>query len=200
MDLGCIYPILDFPEHISFPRLKHLRLEHTELTNQCWSEKIFSNSPVLEELNLENCGFRDPSFCISIPTLKLLRIDGGHDIHKCSLKIQAPNLVSLYYTGYVAKEYVLSSFLTLEEAVVHLSASRQREEETGQVEAVRQFFRALTHVKCPTVKNPSLQREPSVYFRYLRPLKAAELELMVQIQSFPRASESCTFQIPLGSL
>lgn len=306
-----VYPILDFPNYISFPRLKHLRLENIQLTNQCWSEKVFPNSPDLEELNLENCRFCDPSFCISVPTLKILRIDGTHGLDECALKIQAPNLVTLYYTGYVAKEYVLSSFLMLEEAVVHLSAPGSREEETGQVEAVRQFFRALTHVKCLTVKNPPLQakylprnstayhnikqlkitqevnsdvaviallkvtpnleslviekKEPfrgighvyekkdddneddgltldmldtgclflhlkSVCFMPIiwgpkeisflkvilrnaralqsltvyhdnsrRPLKVAEQELMVEIQSFPRASESCTFKISIGS-
>ncbi|XP_026417745.1 uncharacterized protein LOC113313218 isoform X2 [Papaver somniferum] len=199
----------------------------------------------------------------------------------------------------------------LEEAVVHLSAPGPREEETGQVEAVRQFFRALTHVKCLTVKNPPLQakylprnstayhnikqlkitqevnsdvaviallkvtpnleslviekKEPfrgighvyekkdddneddgltldmldtgclflhlkSVCFMPIiwgpkeisflkvilrnaralqsltvyhdnsrRPLKVAEQELMVEIQNFPRASESCTFKISIGS-
>ncbi|XP_026444278.1 F-box/LRR-repeat protein At3g58900-like [Papaver somniferum] len=300
---------IDFPEYISFPRLKHLRLEHIEVTNQCWCKKVFPNCPVLEELYLENCQFSEPSFCISIPTIKILSIDHCHGLDESALKIQAPRLMTFYYTGYVAKEYIFSSFLTLEEAVVYLYAPCPMEDKAHYAEVVRQFLRDLTHVKCLTVKNPPYQakylpgnspvyhnikqlkitqgvtsdaaviaflkvtpnleslviekREPycvnvcdhknhdneddgltldmldtgclflhlkSVCFmpiiwgpkeiRFLkvilrnaralqsltvyhdnsrRPLKVAELELMVQIQSFPRASESCTFKISLGS-
>ncbi|XP_026415877.1 F-box/LRR-repeat protein At4g14103-like [Papaver somniferum] len=111
---------IDFPEYISFPRLKHLRLEGIKFSNDCWNEKFFSNCPVLEDLALLHCRFLTSIFCISIPTLKTLRIIAQLSIHDCTLKIHAPSLLTLIYTGNVAKEYVFSSLDTLVEAVCHI--------------------------------------------------------------------------------
>ncbi|RZC93615.1 hypothetical protein C5167_007657 [Papaver somniferum] len=79
------------------------------------------------------------------------------DFNESALKIQAPRLMTFYYTGYVAKEYIFSSFLTLEEAVVYLYAPCPMEDKAHYAEVVRQFLRDLTHVKCLTVKNPPYQ-------------------------------------------
>ncbi|XP_026420491.1 F-box/LRR-repeat protein At4g14103-like [Papaver somniferum] len=114
------------PRSFIFPKLKSLKLIGIQFTdNDCWKEQHFSNCHVLEDLILEDCTwFGVSNFCISTPTLKLWEICNltwaEEGLQNCALEIHAPNLVSLTYCGTVAKEYVLSSFQTLESAKVHL--------------------------------------------------------------------------------
>ncbi|XP_026433885.1 F-box/LRR-repeat protein At3g26922-like [Papaver somniferum] len=110
-----------FQEVSLFQNSRALGSVEFDLPGDCWNAQHFSNCPVLENLSLEDCSLSDMrNFCISIPTLKLLKVytwdeDGLQD---CAFKINAPNLVSLTYCGRVAKEYILSSFQTLESAEV----------------------------------------------------------------------------------
>ncbi|XP_026398367.1 F-box/LRR-repeat protein At4g14103-like [Papaver somniferum] len=114
------------PGTFIFPKLKSLKLIGIQFTdNDCWKEQHFSNCHVLEDLILEDCTwFGVSDFCISTPTLKLLEICNltwaEEGLQNCALEIHVPNLVSLTYCGSVAREYVLSSFQTLESAKVHL--------------------------------------------------------------------------------
>ncbi|XP_026428082.1 F-box/FBD/LRR-repeat protein At1g78750-like [Papaver somniferum] len=148
-------PSIHFPKYMSFPRLRRLELHHFKLSDECWNEELFSNSPVLEELILERCNVSMSYLCISIPTLKLLKFNTwnveGNGLRDCVFKIDAPRLVSLSYSGYVPKEFIFSSFLALVEADIHFSS-----EENGCAEIIR-LFRALAHVKCPTVYDLTLQ-------------------------------------------
>ncbi|XP_026444319.1 F-box/LRR-repeat protein At4g14103-like [Papaver somniferum] len=151
-----IYPHIHFPDDITFPRLKRLRLRDLKLNNDCWNDKLFINSPILEELYLDSCAFLVPSFCIAISTLKILKINDANGMQHCALNIHAPSLLSLFYNGPVAKEYVLSSFVSLMEAVVQVPGTLG---ESSTNEALSQIFRALAHVKCLTVNVPPSEED-----------------------------------------
>ncbi|KAI3881855.1 hypothetical protein MKW92_023627, partial [Papaver armeniacum] len=156
LELYCHNFIL--PKHISFPRLKRLKLKGFEFSDERWNEELFSNSPVLEELTLQNCKFNMSNFCILIPMLKRLKIENEwyrvNDLRDCVFKINAPELASFSYMGYVAKEFALSSFQALVEATVYFHV----QENVGAVAEVRsQLLRALAHVKSLTVCDRTLQ-------------------------------------------
>ncbi|XP_026398188.1 putative F-box/LRR-repeat protein At3g59170 [Papaver somniferum] len=143
----------------SLPKLRSLTLRGVEFTD----EHHIYNCPVLENLILDCCTwFHVRSFCISTPALKLLEIDkGGWDydgLQDCSLKIDAPNLVSLSYRTSVAKEYALSSFLTLESAKVGLYDEYDvpRGQKIGA--AGSKIFQALAHVKTLTIYDKTLEK------------------------------------------
>ncbi|XP_026428087.1 F-box/LRR-repeat protein At4g14103-like [Papaver somniferum] len=105
------YPSIRLPKYITFPRLKCLELSEFDYSSECWNEKLFSNSPVLEELILRFsiCSMRN--FSIAIPTLKLLKIDSPENgLQDCVFKIDAPRLVSFTYWSSEAKEFVFPSF------------------------------------------------------------------------------------------
>ncbi|XP_026440030.1 F-box protein At4g22280-like [Papaver somniferum] len=153
------YPSIRLPKYISFPRLKCLEIADFVFSDRSWNEELFSNSPVLEELILDHCKYRIRNFCISIPTLKLLRIDRDftlNDLNDCALKIDAPSLVTFTYSANVAKQYVLSSFPTLVEAVVCLDSPNNLAE-------ISRLLQALAHVKCLTVNDLTLQAICSAY-------------------------------------
>ncbi|RZC76513.1 hypothetical protein C5167_000628 [Papaver somniferum] len=148
------------PKYISFPRLKRLKLQKFEFSDECWNDELFSNSTVLEELILDFCIFRMRNFCISIPTLKLLRIrcsehviDGLQD---CALRINAPSLLTFAYWADVAKEYAMPSFLTLVEADVRFKLGKKGAQ-------ISLLLRALAHVKRLTFSDSTLQAICSAY-------------------------------------
>ncbi|RZC58674.1 hypothetical protein C5167_005978 [Papaver somniferum] len=58
--------------------------------------------------------------------LQVTLCDDDDGLQDCALKINAPNLVSFTYHGWVAKEYFLSSFQTLESASVWICVPRGR--------------------------------------------------------------------------
>ncbi|RZC90936.1 hypothetical protein C5167_028768 [Papaver somniferum] len=156
------YPNVRLPKYISFPRLKRLALICFGFSDESWNEELFSRSPVLEELILLSCTYSTRNFCISIPTLKLLKIGTWHDeendLRNCVFKIDAPRLVSFSYWGYAAKEFVLSNFLVLVEATVYFNSQNK----VG-AEATSQLLGALAHVKCLTVHNETLKAICSAY-------------------------------------
>ncbi|XP_026428083.1 F-box/LRR-repeat protein At4g14103-like [Papaver somniferum] len=139
-----IQPNICLPKYISFPRLKCLKLHLFYFTDESWNEELFSNSRVLEELILDQCSVSMSSFCISIPTLKILKIDNwitkGNGLCDCILKIDAPRLVTFLYTSPVAKEFLLSNFSALEEAIIDICF-----EEYGGAELSR-LLHAFAHV------------------------------------------------------
>ncbi|XP_026424577.1 F-box/LRR-repeat protein At4g14103-like isoform X2 [Papaver somniferum] len=110
------YPNIRLPKCINFPRLKHLKLSGFEISDESWNGELFLNSPVLEELILGPCKFDIGNFCISIPTL--LKVYILCDDEDCAFIVDAPRLVSFSYCGFVPTEFVLPSFLALEEANV----------------------------------------------------------------------------------
>ncbi|RZC82048.1 hypothetical protein C5167_044622 [Papaver somniferum] len=117
-----LYMTIHLPTSLSLPKLMSLTLCGFEFTD----EQHISNCPVLEILILDYCNwFGVTNFCISTPALKHLEIDPNHmvdddGLQDCALKINAPNLVSFTYNGWLAKEYFLSSFQALESANIWL--------------------------------------------------------------------------------
>ncbi|XP_026382074.1 F-box/LRR-repeat protein At4g14103-like isoform X2 [Papaver somniferum] len=158
-----ITPSICFPRNVSFPKLKHLTLRGVLFSNECWNEKLFSKCPVLEDLILAHCTYDTRNFCISVTTLKILRIHhwGDQDgLRDCGLQIHAPNLVSLSYQGWVPKEFVLYTSPKLVEAHVlffgeYVVATREQRKSCNT--SIIQFLRALTHVNRLIVFNAMLE-------------------------------------------
>ncbi|RZC87513.1 hypothetical protein C5167_036053 [Papaver somniferum] len=137
LELTASFIPLSIPKSFSLPKLESLTLCGFHFIDDCWNEQHISNCPVLENLILDWNWFGVRDFCISTPALKYLEIDHGGIVHddglqNCALKINAPNLASLTYRGCVVKEYVLSSFQSLESAKVWLCDQYvPREQKTG---------------------------------------------------------------------
>ncbi|KAI3858401.1 hypothetical protein MKW92_004684 [Papaver armeniacum] len=158
-----ITPSICFPKNISFPKLKHLTLGGVQFSNECWNEKLFSKCPVLEDLILAHCTYDTGNFYISIATLKLLRIYhwGDQDgLRDCGLKILAPNLVSLFYQGWVPKKFVLHTSPELVEAhVLFFGEDAALREQRMRIcgASIIQFLQALTCVKRLIIYDAMLQ-------------------------------------------
>ncbi|OVA09206.1 F-box domain [Macleaya cordata] len=111
--------VLNLPKSISFPSLKILRLTDIRFVDENLTQLFFSNCPVLEELSFTDCSWIDMNFvCISAPALKrlFLTIPNAPGIDTSTVKIYAPNLLSLVYNEVVAKDYFLHSFPSLVDA------------------------------------------------------------------------------------
>ncbi|RZC58107.1 hypothetical protein C5167_005414 [Papaver somniferum] len=69
----------------------------------------------------------------------LQKCDDDDGLQDCALKINAPNLVSFTYHGWVEKEYFLSSFQTLESASVWLCVPRGRKIGAATISVADEF-------------------------------------------------------------
>lgn len=107
---------------------------------------------------------------MSTPSLKVLNIrnydPGEEDCHRidglrdCVFEIQAPNLVSLTYWGDLAKDYVMSNFLAVVEVDVRFGYAKYKTSMKSWIEQgakLSKFLQALSHVKCLTVSDRTLQ-------------------------------------------
>lgn len=103
-------------------------------------------------------------FCISIPTLKFLKLSSTYEVEDClqdcSLKIHAPGLVSLLCQSNVPKEFILSTPALVEAEVAVLLNDYYvptTEQRIGDAETISRFLRALTHVRRLSVSERTLQ-------------------------------------------
>lgn len=126
--------LIDLPKAISIPKLKLLHLSNISL-HKSLAEQLILNAPLLEELVLSKCLWSDwneSTLNISAPALKFFRfhdpvthvgVRGFYDpithdgVRNGIVKIHAPNLRHLTCTGNIAKDYILSSFPSLDAEV-----------------------------------------------------------------------------------
>ncbi|XP_026413486.1 F-box/LRR-repeat protein At4g14103-like [Papaver somniferum] len=114
---------LSLPEFICIPKLKILHLSNIGL-HKLLAEQLILNAALLEELVLSKCQWSDwneSTLNISAPALKYFRFYDPvtHDgVRSGTVKIHAPNLRHLTCIGNIAKDYVLSSFPSLDDAEV----------------------------------------------------------------------------------
>ncbi|KAI3840524.1 hypothetical protein MKX03_014223 [Papaver bracteatum] len=107
---------LIIPNTVSFPKLKILRLRSLSFVDETSTRKLFSNCPILEELRLSGCSVSE-GLCILNTSLKHLSI-ASCELTESTVKISAPNLLTISYTGAPPADFVLDSFPSLVEARV----------------------------------------------------------------------------------
>ncbi|KAI3971523.1 hypothetical protein MKW92_035778 [Papaver armeniacum] len=118
--------ILNLPNTISFPRIKILRLTYIDFVDENLTGKLFSNCPILEELSLFVCDFENfEVLCIMSPTLKRLSIINCRLLHQ-SLKVFAPNLLTIKYAAEIPADFVLDSFQSLVEADIEILSNQDQ--------------------------------------------------------------------------
>ncbi|KAI3911911.1 hypothetical protein MKW98_000012 [Papaver atlanticum] len=110
--------VLNLPRSAHFPKLKLLTLQDVRIKDKYFIERLLSNCPVLEELNLESCKWDNiADLCIDSPTLKRLIITKP----PCGeININAPRLEYFCYTRFLARKHVLLDLLGALFNVKHL--------------------------------------------------------------------------------
>ncbi|XP_026437205.1 F-box/LRR-repeat protein At4g14103-like [Papaver somniferum] len=163
--------IMYLPSCMSLPRLKDLKLCQAKFSDGYNKDSLFSGCPVLEHLRMDSCDWSDvKSFCITTPALKQLEIIGSDDYDNwdlksnglldCSLRIHAPNLVSLTYWDDLPKEYDLSSFPALVDADIcfdQFVGDATTGDKIGVGAAASKFLRALSYAKCLTLSHRTIK-------------------------------------------
>ncbi|CAK9150269.1 unnamed protein product [Ilex paraguariensis] len=131
IEMNCV---LELPTCISFPCLRTLHLSLVTFPGDKSTQKLFSGCPVLQELAILDCDWMNlNSISISLPTLKsfiiddLPSFDSNDDLHGCEIKVEAANLVSLKYIGYLSNEISLYNLSSLVDASVHIPVTRERQ-------------------------------------------------------------------------
>ncbi|KAI3871378.1 hypothetical protein MKW92_017299 [Papaver armeniacum] len=133
---------LYLPQTIYFPRLKILRLSEILFSNEQFTQQLFSGCPVLEELSLKYCTWKDLNFISS--TLKVLTFVSC--LRNCSdaiTKIDAPNLMSITIDDGIRKSLEVDSFPSLLDADIH----RMYSEQNDVVDVIPNFVKKLSNVK-----------------------------------------------------
>ncbi|KAH7843637.1 hypothetical protein Vadar_019032 [Vaccinium darrowii] len=95
-----MYWSLKVPSVTHFSKLKTLELSNVTFPDDNSTQHLFSSCPVLQELGLVNCGWKNlKTITICIPTLKKLQIENelmrSEDVVSCVTKIYATNLIHL---------------------------------------------------------------------------------------------------------
>ncbi|KAI3884001.1 hypothetical protein MKW92_002315, partial [Papaver armeniacum] len=111
---------LKVPNTVFFPRVKLLRLTSINFVDGMSTNKLLSNCPILEELSLITCGgLESEALCIANFALKYLHI-AFCEFRESTVKICAPNLMTISYRGELPADFVFDSFLSLVEADIHV--------------------------------------------------------------------------------
>ncbi|XP_026395893.1 F-box/LRR-repeat protein At4g14103-like [Papaver somniferum] len=141
---------LEFPQSVYLPKLKVLRLSCVLFDNVASTQQFFSNCPVLEELVLCKCNRMDMEsdvISFSAPRLKFLSLKGTFRKERffCNLqvKIDAPNLESVEYGGWLPSDFLMGSFPSLVEA----DFLHARDNKTSTLDSVSKFVRLCSNIK-----------------------------------------------------
>ncbi|XP_026400638.1 putative F-box/FBD/LRR-repeat protein At2g05300 [Papaver somniferum] len=147
LDIEFHYGTLHLPQTILFSRLKILRLSEISFCDEEFIQQLFSGCPVLEELSLKYCAWKDLNFISS--TLKVLTLVDSllRSEHKSVFpvitKIDAPNLMSLKIDDCLKNTLVVHSFPSLVDAHIRLSHSMGDD----GMDVVLNFLNKLSNVK-----------------------------------------------------
>lgn len=154
--------LLQLPGRISFPRLKVLHLGLLTFENDKSMEKLFSCCPMLEELAIIDCNWIElKSITICIPSLQSLIIDDlpvfgpTDDSEECEIKIQATNLSSFVYCGYLTNDVQFSNLLTSFKVSVHIPHAYQLQDKIAP-RAV-EFFEKVKNANSLKISNSTIE-------------------------------------------
>ncbi|KAI3897037.1 hypothetical protein MKX03_015861, partial [Papaver bracteatum] len=125
---------------ISFQRLKRLRLSFIHFKDKALAMQLFSNCPVLEDLDMSNVSWKGLDvICFALPRLK-------EDLVNVKVKFDTPNLLSLMWCEYFPKEFiVVDSFPYLVEAGIRYSFDDGYTE--TRYDSLYNFVEKVSHVK-----------------------------------------------------
>ncbi|KAL9441538.1 hypothetical protein AB3S75_020103 [Citrus x aurantiifolia] len=118
--------VLELPTCAGFTRLKFLDLQKVELLDSNLFRKFISSCPLLENLNMVACFFRDFKILdISATSLKHLTIDDvgfcePKGLANCEVKLACPNLLSLKFSGSAELEFSFEGLKSLKKAYIYL--------------------------------------------------------------------------------
>lgn len=130
--------ILKLPASAGFSKLKSLDLLRAEFSDYSLLQSFLLNSPLLEDLVMEACIFRDFEMLdISSSSLKNLIIHNagvlddmedehsGDGLHNCELMVACPNLVSFSLLGPSAPDYFFEDLNSLHHVYIHLESKSE---------------------------------------------------------------------------
>ncbi|KAK9155368.1 hypothetical protein Sjap_002848 [Stephania japonica] len=122
---------LELPDKISLPMLETLSLDSFSFGDVEAVNKLISGCPVLLRLEILGCDL-DVEGCLVIdaPTLLTLAVEYGAnsggllDLHKCEIRINAPNLDVFWCADYIARKFTFVGERTLlDSAEIYLVAN-----------------------------------------------------------------------------
>ncbi|XP_026429826.1 F-box/LRR-repeat protein At4g14103-like [Papaver somniferum] len=139
--------VLDFSQSISLPKLKVLRLSCILFKDKELTQQFLSNCPTLEELVLCRCRQEDLDvLSFSALRLKLFALKGSLRERFCynlRLEIDAPNLVSIEYGGWLPRDFLAGNFPSLVEA----DLCHARDNEIITLNSLSKFVRLCSNIK-----------------------------------------------------
>ncbi|KAF7116814.1 hypothetical protein RHSIM_RhsimUnG0013100 [Rhododendron simsii] len=147
--------VLKAPSFIHFSSLKTLVFNLLTFSDDDSMQHVFSSCPVLQELGLTNCGWKNiKTLTISVPTLKRLTIeDDSTDVLSCVVKIHAPNLMYLEFTSNLKVHFHLCGISSLVNASVDLP---HRDVSQQHVSRAIGVLTGICNVKCLTLSADTL--------------------------------------------
>jgi hypothetical protein len=152
---------LHVPSGICFPSLKKLVVSNATFANENSVQQLFSGCPVLEELDLDDCYWKNiEQVNVAISTLRILRIRSNmlcvayeHDI---TLKIDAVNLLTLYCRCIPTIEFIPVNLTSIVDAYIDLWCGFPHSKEYVAHCAFK-LLRGLNIIKSLTMCSTTLQ-------------------------------------------
>ncbi|KAJ7960589.1 FBD-associated F-box protein, partial [Quillaja saponaria] len=128
--------VLNVPKSsVLFPNLKTLYLDSIEFRDNASAENLFGSCLVLEELYVEDCGFRNLKvFKVNNHSLKYMRMkcsfeneNDEYNTEFCEYKvvINAPKLEHLEYVDYLAEGYSFKNLHLLQQVYIDVAFGRR---------------------------------------------------------------------------
>ncbi|XP_058212671.1 F-box/LRR-repeat protein At4g14103-like isoform X1 [Rhododendron vialii] len=169
--------VLKPPSFIYLSSLKTLVFDNLTFSDDESTQHLFSNCPVLQELALMNCGWKNiKTLTISVPTLKRLTIEDDRslwaDALSCAVKVHAPNLICLKFTSTLKGHFHLCGISSLVNASIDLPHRVLSQQHASRVIGV---LTGICNVKSLTVLADTLLI--ITWFVFLRFPNMTDLEL-----------------------
>ncbi|KAL7249964.1 hypothetical protein ACSBR1_012031 [Camellia fascicularis] len=146
------------PIFIHFSNLKTLHLSAVTFSDDNSTQQLFSSCPVLQELELLYCGWKNlKTIIISIPTLKRLAIENEplrDDALSCVTKIYAANLISLKCTTNQKVDFHLCNLSSVVEAHIDLLYRFSMQQEVAS--CAINLVTGICNVETLTISNNTL--------------------------------------------
>ncbi|XP_059439932.1 F-box/FBD/LRR-repeat protein At2g04230-like isoform X2 [Corylus avellana] len=130
----CMPCMLKLPTAICFSNLKILTIKNVTFSDECLTEKLFSDLPALEELQLHGCSWGDLKVVrISVPNLHFLSVKDferpdSRNGKGCQVRIVGARLEEFHYGGLMFNEYRLFVSFKLKKAKIGTRAKNTSEQ------------------------------------------------------------------------
>ncbi|PIA39786.1 hypothetical protein AQUCO_02600330v1 [Aquilegia coerulea] len=175
---------VELPKLIEFPMLNTLKLLYVEFDNDNPINQFISSCPVLEDFFMSVCSwYSEPLIDISAPNLKALNLCLLGNAPTSGVKISAPNLRLIYYSGGDPPDISSETLSSLHEAKFLFQLHGENERDQDIAHHATKIFKGLHNIRKLDLHCYYIEALPSnIPARYLPPQDPSTKSILMHLK------------------